>query len=201
MSLTDEIREGTGRLLALPSVVSENDIYEAIGLMGTAGKALQFTISIPDKIFSRHLYIFMKAAQKGDIHKQSEFKQKMISDIKYARGVAEAIIEQINRCDSEKKASYVGRIFTAGIVEGNMEVSQFVRLVQIINSLYINEIEYLIRLKGGEIDETSDIIEHLIATAVLTRTYGEIGFGNIINPQRRPALTDAGNQLIAILQG
>lgn len=199
MSLLDKVKEGVEELLKISKDISESDIYEITGLIGTTGKVIKFAVSIPDRIFSRHLYIFMKAAREGDINKYEKFQQKMTRDLQYATKVTEAVIEQINRCDSESKAEYIGKIFSTGVVVNNMDTNQFIRLAQIVNSLYIDEIEYIVNLKDDEIDETSDIVEHLIATAVLTRSHGKIGFGNTIMPQRQPILTYAGKQLVALL--
>ena len=194
------LSERLDTFLKQTKIITENDVYEALGLLGPAGKILKAAVTFPAMIFARHCYAFLQVGNGATQAKREKIFKQLNHESKIVPNVNEIILEQINKCDSEEKANYLGVLFFRGIGNDLISIEEFIRLSQIIVAAYNNEIDYVITVEDNDIDETGVVIEHLVNIGVLTRVYGEIGFGDTFMMKRKPTWTDDGKKIRAILR-
>jgi len=178
-------------------VISNSDYIEMLGVAKELNGVAKVVLSVPDILLRRKLNALLTAINLSE-DERIAYLEKNSKNAEGQRKIGWALLELVNRADSTTKAEHIASLFSDYIRTG-YDLELFLRYSQIINSMYADELQYFLSTEESKIDETSDLVEHLISIGVYTRTYGSIGFGNSISPQKKPTYTEAGEKIFNTL--
>ncbi|MCF3537235.1 hypothetical protein GUV64_11290 [Stenotrophomonas maltophilia] len=136
IDLTLEVGE-----VAIDSLLDDG-LAKDIPFFGLIMKANDAVTSISARIFAAKIYKFLKVI--GQTSKEE--RDRVIDDISRKKGGTEAagtaILDLIDRLDSEKKPEFVGKLFNA-CARRDIAVDEYLRLADIISKVYLKDIELL----------------------------------------------------------
>lgn len=120
----------------------DDGLAKDIPFFGLIMKANDAVTSIRGRIFAAKIYKFLKVI--GQTSKAE--RDRVIDDISCKKGGVEAagiaILDLIDRLDSERKPELVGKLFNA-CANKDITVEEYLRLADVISKVYLNDIELL----------------------------------------------------------
>ncbi|GAB5522841.1 MAG: hypothetical protein Roseis2KO_07130 [Roseivirga sp.] len=135
--------------VALDSIM-ENEILEAIPVLGSVHKSFKIGHSISDALLLRKLKTFLDELD----NQSTEEKKEMIYEIENQKGYADKIglqlIEFLNRCDDHDKPQLIAVLFKAYIMS-KIDLDRFLKYASIISNVFIGDLEkfcFLSTVKG-----------------------------------------------------
>jgi hypothetical protein len=136
IDLTLEVGE-----VAIDSLLDDG-IAKDIPVFGLVVKAHDAVTSIRSRIFAAKIYKFLKTI--GQTSKSE--RDRIIDQISRKKGgtvaAGTAILDLIDKLDSEKKPELVGKLFNA-CAAGHITVDEYLRLADVISKVYLSDIELL----------------------------------------------------------
>jgi len=136
------------------SLLNDGLLHE-IPIIGTIVGLTKVSFNISERLFIKKIMYFLSEIKDIDVEKRN----KLISDIensdKQKVRVGEKLLYILDRCDDHVTAKYLAIVFTA-FLNQELSYSEFLRCSNIIQKLFINDLELFIITKVPDIEVNID---------------------------------------------
>ncbi|WP_291117519.1 hypothetical protein [Empedobacter sp. UBA7248] len=164
----------------IDSILSEG-ILKDIPIIGTIVGLTKASINFKDRLFIKKLMYFISEIKEIDIEKRKKMISKIDSSEKIKIKVGEKLIYILDKCDDHIVSQYTGMLFKSFLNE-KLQYEDFLRGVQIIQKIYIGDLERFIDSEYSEIENNitsynpglSDFQSSLINVGICASETGEI---------------------------
>lgn len=141
--------------MGLDSLIKDG-VLRDIPIFGTLFSLTKIGLTIQDKILFKKIYYFLNELNHLGDEEKREFIEKIESNTKYKNKVNESLLLIIERINDYTKSEYIGKLFAATIL-GKLDYVTFLKLSNIIDKCFCEDLENLIPIFEGKIREVEDI--------------------------------------------
>lgn len=196
--ITPELKSATKEVLELGlDEMTKNEVIKKIPILDWVLAGYKTIISVRDYQFLKKISEFLYEQTKISIKDRKLWLNKYKKN-KNAKEIGSIIIELIDKVNSSKKAKILGILFRYKI-KGELSTQEFIRIGEMINAVYLDDLDYFLSRNEKNLGELGDEIDHLISTGFLIRGGSTMGGGQY-SPNRKPEHSNYGKSIYKILK-
>jgi hypothetical protein len=168
INITSELTE-----VGLDSLLNDG-LLKDLPIVGFFFGLTKVGIGIHEKLFLKKMLRFLfhlKAIPKED---RQNFIKKLSSDKKYKTKVGEALILIVDKLNDYTKADYLGKLF-AYTITGRVDFETFLKLSNIIDRSFVQDLNYLLPFYNGEADKIDETDRDILYNLGLLKNLGVDG--------------------------
>lgn len=146
--------------LGIDSIL-ENDGLKSIPVVSTVLGIGKFGQNIHDRNLLKQTLNFIKTFNEGSINheKLEKYKKKINEKPKYAEDELGRVLILLNSTIDVKKSQLLAKIFKAYVQEV-INWEQFCEISDVINRLFISDLELLLKIYNNEVNDTTQCIRY-----------------------------------------
>lgn len=149
----------------------ENGIIKDIPILGLISKALNFSNTIQERLYTKKLLSFLKQLENTKQEDREKEINKIDENKNYKTKVGEKLLYIISEADDCEKAEYIGILFRH-FLQGILLYDDFIRCVNCINKTNIVDLNLFIKESFIERYINSNI-ENYLNTGLITQEYND----------------------------
>ncbi len=168
--------------------LTKNELLKKIPFLDVLVASYSTFKSVRDYLFLKKISRFLM--EQGEISLTERKKWLLENQGEKLNKVGESVIEIIDKFSSVEKAKILGILFTYH-VKAKISSEQFIRLGEMVNAAYIDDIYYFLKTPETQLGDLGDEVDHLLSTGFLQRGGTTMGGGSYF-PNKQPEHSDFG---------
>ncbi|QJD79390.1 hypothetical protein [Spirosoma rhododendri] len=190
-----ELAKEYGEVL-IDSTLEDGHLKE-IPIISTIVSFFSFGNSINENLFKKKLVKLLTEFAQVSPAQRTKMFEKINNSGKYENSVGETLIELVEKINSEKKPSIIGKLFKS-FLEEKISYEDFLKLSHIVERCYVGDLAILpSNVKGGKV--YGGFSDELVSLGVYNTDYAA-AFNEALNDMEKQEthteLTEIGNLLL-----
>ena len=202
VSLIDSIAKGELKGLAGDAVeiaidaVLDDNLLQAIPVVGTIGRLYRTGVSIRDRLFLRKVLSFLNELSDVRESDRKRFAEELGKDAGSRSRAGAALVLLLERLDDLEKAEVIGRLYRARLEHG-LSFDELRRFCMIVERAHLPDLVALSRLSSGQrVDEL--IAPYLHALGLVRETGKDFGTFDGIGAETWYEMSELGEKFLKV---
>ncbi|MGH6896030.1 MAG: hypothetical protein ACREJ5_05730 [Geminicoccaceae bacterium] len=181
--------------LTIDSVL-DNQLLEAVPVVGTVARFYRFAVTIHDRQFLRKVLSFLKEFEDASKEDRLRFADELAHDAGTRERAGAALALLLDRLDNLDKPQIIGRLYVAAL-EHRLSLAELRRFCMVVERAYLPDLAALSLLQSGDlVDKLA--APYLHALGLVSLTGEDWGTFNGIGAETWYEVNDLGRQFLAV---